>query len=88
MYAATPSCRLSSLATIGYSAVLHVEFASSSRMPKKKASSVPPKLTDPERDLLSHLQQGYQLETDSLGNEPVLRRLKDMKCYAQQTPET
>jgi hypothetical protein len=46
-------------------------------MPKKKASSVPPKLTDPERDLLSHVQQGYQLETDSLGNEPVLRRLKD-----------
>jgi hypothetical protein len=28
-------------------------------------------------DLLSHMQQGYQLETDSLGGNPVLRRLKD-----------
>jgi hypothetical protein len=29
------------------------------------------------RDLLSHIQNGYQLETDSLGGNPVLRRLKD-----------
>lgn len=46
-------------------------------MPHKRASNVPPKLTDAERDLLAHLEEGYQLETDSLGNDPVLRRLKD-----------
>ena len=27
--------------------------------------------------MLAHLEQGYQLETDSLGGNPVLRRLKD-----------
>lgn len=34
-------------------------------------------LTETEQDLLSHMEQGYQLETDSLGGDPVLRRLKD-----------
>jgi cytosine/adenosine deaminase-related metal-dependent hydrolase len=49
-------------------------------MPKKKSSApLKPasKLSDSEMDLLSHMEQGYQLETDSLGSEPVLRRLKD-----------
>jgi hypothetical protein len=46
-------------------------------MAKKKTAGVVPKLTETERDLLSHMQQGYQLETDSLGGNPVLRRLKD-----------
>ena len=46
-------------------------------MPKKKASTVTPKLTEGEQDLLSQMQDGYQLETDSLGANPVLRRLKD-----------
>jgi len=46
-------------------------------MPKKKASSIPPKLTEVEEDLLTHMERGYQLETDSLGGNPVLRRLKD-----------
>jgi hypothetical protein len=46
-------------------------------MAKKKAPSVPPKLTEIEQDLLSHMQEGYQLETDSLGGNPILRRLKD-----------
>lgn len=46
-------------------------------MPKKKASSIPPKLTEAEQDLLAHMDQGYQLETDSLGGNPILRRLKD-----------
>jgi hypothetical protein len=46
-------------------------------MPKKKASTIPPKLTDSEEDLLAHIEHGYQLETDSLGGNPVLRRLKD-----------
>ncbi len=47
------------------------------QMPKKKAPGLPPKLTETEQDLLSHIQEGYQLETDSLGGNPVLRRLKD-----------
>jgi hypothetical protein len=46
-------------------------------MPKKKAANLPPKLTEAEQDLLSHIQDGYQLETDSLGGNLVLRRLKD-----------
>ena len=47
--------------------------------PKTKASksSDLTKLTPAEEDLLRHLQQGYQLQTDSLGANPVLRRLKD-----------
>ena len=44
-------------------------------MVKKKTASLTRKLTESEQDLL--LEQGYQLETDSLGANPVLRRLKD-----------
>jgi hypothetical protein len=41
-------------------------------MAKKKAANLLPKLTETEQDLLSHIQDGYQLETDSLGgNEPI-----------------
>ena len=46
-------------------------------MAKKKAANLLPKLTETEQDLLSHIQHGYQLETDSLGGNPVLRHLKD-----------
>jgi len=46
-------------------------------MPKKKAGAVPAKLTEAEQDLVWHMQNGYQLETDSLGADPVLRQLKD-----------
>ena len=46
-------------------------------MAKKKTADLLPKLTETEQDLLSHIQDGYQLETDSLGGNPVLRRLKD-----------
>ena len=46
-------------------------------MAKKKTPNVSPKLTATEQDLLSHIQDGYQLETDSLGGNPILRRLKD-----------
>jgi len=46
-------------------------------MAKKKAANLLPKLTEAEQDLLSHIQDGYQLETDSLGSDPILRRLKD-----------
>jgi hypothetical protein len=51
-------------------------------MAKKKAREkntpkIPPKLTEPERDLLGQMENGYQLETDSLGSDLVLRHLKD-----------
>jgi hypothetical protein len=46
-------------------------------MAKKKTANPQPKLTETEQDLLSHIQDGYQLETDSLGGNPILRRLKD-----------
>jgi hypothetical protein len=42
---------------------------------KKKAADATPKLTECEQDLLSHLERGYQLETDSLGGNPILRHL-------------
>lgn len=45
-------------------------------MAKKKASSVPSELTETEQDLIEHMQQGFQLETDSLGGNPVLRQAK------------
>ena len=34
------------------------------------------KLTEAEEDLLWHVEHGYQLETDLLGGDPVLRSLK------------
>jgi hypothetical protein len=40
---------------------------------KKKAAASIPELTEGEQDLLSQMQNGYQLETDSLGSNPVLR---------------
>jgi hypothetical protein len=46
-------------------------------MAKKKATPAPGKLTETELDLLSHLEEGYELETDSLGANPVLRRSND-----------
>jgi hypothetical protein len=46
-------------------------------MAKKKAASLLPKLSETEQDLLSHIQDGNQIETDSLGGNPILRRLKD-----------
>ena len=46
-------------------------------MVKKNAGTMMPKLTEGEQDLFSHMQDGYQLETDSLGSNLVLRRLKD-----------
>jgi hypothetical protein len=46
-------------------------------MGKKKSAKVFEKLTETEQDLLWHIEHGYQLETDSLGGEPLLRRLKD-----------
>jgi hypothetical protein len=46
--------------------------------PKKQgADRVPSGLTETEQNLLSHLQNGYQLETDSLGGDPQLRRLEN-----------
>lgn len=46
-------------------------------MAKKKVGKVLPKLSEAELDLVSHIDQGYQLETDLLGSDPRLRQLKD-----------
>jgi hypothetical protein len=43
----------------------------------KKQTTIPPKLTKTELDLLAHMSRGYELETDSLGGDPILRRLKE-----------
>jgi hypothetical protein len=45
-------------------------------MAKKKSAKVLTKLTEAEQDLVSHMEHGWQLETDSLGGNPTLRRLK------------
>jgi hypothetical protein len=47
-------------------------------MAKKKTANLLSKLTEIEQDLLSHVQDGYQLETDSLGGNPltIVWRLK------------
>ena len=44
---------------------------------KKRAPRVLPELTETEQDLLWQMEHGYQLETDSLSSDPVLRSLKD-----------
>jgi hypothetical protein len=48
---------------------------------KKKVASkdiiVPAKLTEAEQDLMWHMENGYRLETDLLGANPVLRHLKE-----------
>jgi len=43
---------------------------------KKSLSAVPPDLSETEQELLSHLENGYKLETDSLHGDPLLHRLK------------
>ena len=40
---------------------------------KKKNATIMPKLTEGEVDLLDQMQGGYELVTDSLGGNPVLR---------------
>ena len=42
------------------------------KVAKKKTANLVPKLTETEQDLLSHIQDGYQLETDSLGGNLIL----------------
>jgi hypothetical protein len=44
---------------------------------RKQARKVPEKLTEVEQDLLSQMQHGYQLETDSRRSGLLLRRVKD-----------
>jgi len=41
-------------------------------MAKKKAVTVQPKLAETEQDLISDMEHGCQLDTDSLGGDPVL----------------
>jgi hypothetical protein len=45
--------------------------------PHKPAPPNATKLTKTEQDLLSHLEQGYQLESEAFGNGLLLRNLKD-----------
>ncbi len=42
-------------------------------MRNKKTADVQPKLTESEQDLLWHIENGYRLQTNSLGADPVLR---------------
>ena len=54
-------------------------------MPRKtpgesNAPAVPSDLSDSERDLLIHVQDSYELETDSFGGDVLLRRPKDEKA--------
>lgn len=43
----------------------------------KPAAQPPTKLSEREEDLLWHMAHGHQLETSSLWDNPILRRLKD-----------
>lgn len=55
------------------------ERGAKKRASKKRTADALLTLTEGEQDLLSHMASGYQLETDSLGGDLVLRRLKDEK---------
>lgn len=44
-------------------------------VPETRTLETLSKLSEPEQDLLRHVEHGYQLETDSLGRDPVLRKL-------------
>ena len=47
-------------------------------MPRRKLiAKAAPKLSKTEEDLLTHLTDGYQLETDPFGSSLLLRNLKD-----------
>jgi len=52
-------------------------------MAKKKTANLTLKLTEGEQDLLSHLQNGYQLETDSLGGNPVVAAGRNFTAVAR-----
>lgn len=43
------------------------------RHSKEENATIMPKLTEGELDLLDQMQGGYELVTDSLGGNPVLR---------------
>lgn len=55
-------------------------------MPTKKAAAVLSKPTETGQDLLWHMEHGYQLETDSLGANPVLLRQKDREVVRPYLP--
>ena len=44
---------------------------------KKRTANITSELTETEEDLLWNMEHGCQLETNSLGGDPVLRKLKD-----------
>jgi hypothetical protein len=49
--------------------------AAKKRASEKRTLETLSKLSETEQDLLWHMEHGYQLETDSLGSDPVLRKL-------------
>jgi len=49
------------------------EFSSNPRRKKPVVAALQIDLSEAEKDLLSHMEQGWRLETDSLGDNPVLR---------------
>ena len=46
---------------------------------RQTAPALSSNLTETELALFSHMQNGYELETDSVGGDPLLRRMKDQK---------
>jgi hypothetical protein len=49
-----------------------------SQRSKPQPAKIPPPLTEIEQDLLSHIEHGYQLETDSLGSDLLLRKRNEV----------
>jgi hypothetical protein len=52
---------------------IHAKKKSRTPVSEKSAERHPSDLSDAEKDLLSHVERGWRLETDSLGGNPVLR---------------
>lgn len=52
----------------------------------KRTAAATRNLTESERDLLSQMQEGNELETDSLGGNPVLRRAKTTNSFVLPMP--
>jgi hypothetical protein len=45
------------------------------RVPKERSPETLSKQTETEQDMLWHMEHGYQLETGSLGSDPLLRKV-------------
>ncbi len=56
--------------------------------PKKASEEFAADLTEIERDLLRQVEQGWQLETDSLGSGPQLRKGSEVRRAASVNRNT